>query len=381
MILWEENILGRTMLSNRAGGSGLIKASIIRVIVSAVLIMSLVVLPSCHLSGNGPEGSLESSDSDLTGRPDEDTLVLGFSQLGSESSWRVGSTVSIQQAAADSGIQLMFENAQQKQENQIKAIRSFIAYQVDVIAFSPIVEDGWDNVLMEAKAAGIPVLLVDRYIDTHDESLFDGFVGSDFEEEGRRAGRFLRDYFDGRYSSVELPEDGKVRIVELMGTEGSSPMRGRYSGFREIIGEDSRFEIIVSESGDFLRSLGKEKMRNIISDLKEQRENDQSDGRIDVLYSHNDGMTLGAIEALREAGFRPGIDVLIISVDGEQAAIDKMKEGEINCVVECTPMMGPLVMELVNKLAAGDTIPRFNYNDEKVFTQFDDLDSLPPRGF
>ena len=158
-------------------------------------------------------------------------------------------------------------------------------------------------------------------------------------------------------------------------------MRGRYSGFREIIGDDVRFEVIASESGDFLRSLGKEKMRNIISDLKEQSESDQSEGRIDVLFSHNDGMTLGAIEALKEAGLRPGVDVIIISVDGEQAAIDKMKEGEINCVVECTPMMGPLVMDLVKKLAAGETIPRFNYNDEKVFTQFDDLDSLPPRGF
>ncbi len=371
----------RTNMANKVRGSGYYKKSIIRLLLSAVLIMSLAVLPSCGFDDNGPEGGHESTGSDITGRPDENTLVLGFSQLGSESSWRVGSTVSIQQAAADSGIQLMFENAQQKQENQIKAIRSFIAYQVDVIAFSPIVEDGWDNVLMEAKAAGIPVLLVDRYINTHDESLFDGFVGSDFEEEGRRAGRFLRDYFDGRYSSVELPEDGKVRIVELTGTEGSSPMRGRYSGFREIIGDDVRFEVIASESGDFLRSLGKEKMRNIISDLKEQSESDQSEGRIDVLFSHNDGMTLGAIEALKEAGLRPGVDVIIISVDGEQAAIDKMKEGEINCVVECTPMMGPLVMDLVKKLAAGETIPRFNYNDEKVFTQFDDLDSLPPRGF
>ncbi len=277
------------------------KFSIARMILSTALILSLIILPSCGIDG-GPQGSNESIGSDLTGRPDEDTLVLGFSQLGSESSWRVGSTVSIQQAAADSGIQLMFDNAQQKQENQIKAIRSFIAYQVDVIAFSPIVEDGWDNVLMEAKAAGIPVLLVDRYINTHDESLFDGFVGSDFEEEGRRAGRFLRDYYDERYSSVDLPEDGKVRIVELMGTEGSSPMRGRYSGFREILDGDSRFEIVVSESGDFLRSLGKEKMRNIISDLKEQAEDDPAAGRIDVLYSHNDGMTLGAIEALKEAG-------------------------------------------------------------------------------
>lgn len=355
---------------------------------SAVLAVCLLLffclpLVACDM-GVGDDGKATSSTDDLTGRVDEQTIVLGFSQLGSESAWRVGSTVSIQQAAESAGIQLMFENAQQKQENQIKAIRSFIAYQVDVIAFSPIVEDGWDNVLLEAKAAGIPVLLVDRYINTHDESLFAGLVGSDFVEEGRRAGHFLVDYYNGKYESVELPADDKVRIVELTGTVGSSPMRGRESGFREIIGDDERFEVITSESGDFLRSLGEEKMREIIERLRQEASvaGDTEKARIDVLYSHNDAMTLGAIDALEEAGLNPGEDVVIISVDGEQEAIDRLKDGEINCVVECTPMMGDLVMELVGKLAAGETIPRFNFNEETVFTRYDaNLSELPPRGY
>ncbi len=294
---------------------------------------------------------------------DESQVLLGFSQLGSESAWRIGNTISVQEAAKRAGVQLMFENAEQKQEKQIKAIRSFIAYQVDVIAFSPIVEDGWDNVLQEAKAAGIPVLTTDRRINTADESLIVGFVGSDFSEEGRSAGRFVL---------KKMADAQHVNIVEISGTLDSTPMRQRAAGFREILGDDERFEIIESVSGDFLRSKGKECMQGLLS-----RHDD-----IDVLYSHNDAMTLGAIEAIEEAGLVPGKDIVIITVDGEQAAIDLLKEGKINCVVECTPLIGDMIMELAKKLAAGESIPRNTYSEEKVFSEFDtDLDSLPARGY
>ncbi|MDR0897202.1 MAG: ABC transporter substrate-binding protein [Oscillospiraceae bacterium] len=295
--------------------------------------------------------------------PAEDTLLLGFSQLGSESGWRIGNTLSIQEAAAEAGVQLMFDNAEQSQEKQIKALRSFIAYQVDVIAFSPIVEEGWEHVLTEAKNAGIPVLLVDRYIKAEDDSLYAGRIGSDFTEEGRKAGRFL----------IERTQDmAEVRIVELTGTEDSTPMLQRGEGFRGELSGDSRFVLLDSRSGDFLRSKGRECMEYFLETYDD----------IDVLYSHNDSMTLGAIEAIEEKGLVPGQDIVIISVDGEQQAIDLLKAGKINCVVECTPLFGAQVMELAKQLKAGETIPRVIYTDETVFTEFDqNLDTLTPRGY
>ncbi len=293
----------------------------------------------------------------------ENAILLGYAQLGSESAWRIGNSQSIKDAAQRAGIQLMFENAEQSQEKQIKAIRSFIAYQVDVIAFSPIVEDGWDNVLREAKEAGIPVLLVDRLIKTDDESLYVGFIGSDFFEEGRSAGRFLE---------KKTADMDHVRIVEIAGTEDSSPMRQRGLGFRAVVGDNPKFEILESISGDFLLSKGKECMEYLLQKYSD----------IDVLYSHNDSMTLGAIEAIEAAGLTPGKDIIIITVDGEQKAIDFLKEGKINCVVECTPLLGDVVMDLTKKLAAGETIDRVTYSTETVFTEFDtDLDSLPERGY
>ena len=292
-----------------------------------------------------------------------DTLLLGFSQLGSESGWRIGNTQSVHAAAERAGVQLMYDNAEQKQEKQIKALRSFIAYQVDVIAFSPIVEEGWEHVLTEAKNAGIPVLLIDRFIATEEEGLYAGYIGADFTEEGRRAGRFL----------LEKTKDMEtVKVVELAGTEDSTPMRQRSEGFREVLAGHARIEIIDSVSGDFLRSKGLECMASFL----------QQHDDIDVLYSHNDSMTFGAIDAIEEAGLRPGEDIIIISVDGEQEAIDLLKEGKINCVVECTPLFGDQVMELAMRLKNGEEINAHTYTRETVFTEFDEnLDQLAPRGY
>ncbi|HIR07134.1 MAG TPA: ABC transporter substrate-binding protein [Candidatus Pullichristensenella stercoripullorum] len=313
------------------------------------------------LGGCAPRSAPE----DTAGDGGEDTVLLGFSQLGRESAWRMGNSRDIQEAAERAGVQLMYDNAQQEQENQIKAIRSFIAYQVDVIAFAPIVEQGWDTVLTEARDAGIPVLLTDRFIVTEDPSLYVGYVGADFLAEGRKAGAFLVEKADR-----EGLED--LKIVELSGTLSSTPMQQRSSGFREMIAGDARFEILETVSGDFLRSKGKECMIALL----ERHE------RIDVLFSHNDSMTLGAIEAIEEAGLRPGEDIIIITVDGEQAAIDLLQEGKINCVVECTPMLGDIIMDLTKKLAAGEEIPRVTHPEEDVFCEFDaDLMDIPPRGY
>ncbi len=298
-------------------------------------------------------------------RTEEQSLLLGFSQLGWESAWRLANTESIKSAAEKAGVSLMYENAEQKQERQIKAIREFIAYQVDVIAFSPIVETGWDNVLQEAKDAGIPVLTTDRMIQTADENLWAGYVGSDFYQEGVSAGSFLLE-------KAEREGLGELNIVELSGTLDSSPMLQRAAGFRDTIAANPGLRVIDSMSGDFFRPKGRECMQVLM---------DKYD-KIDVLYSHNDAMALGAIEVMEEAGLVPGEDVIIITVDGEQAAIDLLKEGKINCVVECKPDIGEMVMELAKQLAAGEEIPRITFSEEAVFTEFDEnLDAIAPRGY
>jgi simple sugar transport system substrate-binding protein len=298
----------------------------------------------------------------------DDSLVLGFSQIGAESAWRNCNTRSVQEAAAKAGIQLLFFNAEQKQENQIKAIRSFIAYQVDVIAFVPIVSDGWENVLEEARDADIPVLVCDREITVNDETLYAGYIGTDSAEEGRNAALFLVGKFPGE--SGERGQ-GPVKIVELRGTEGSSAASKRAEGFREILEGYPEFEIIYSASGDFLRSKGYELMCSILESFED----------IDVIFSHNDGMTLGALDAMKERGIRPGTDIVIVTIDAEQAAIDALRRGEVNCVVECNPKQGPHIMRLARSLAENQPIQRITHMNEAVFREGDDLSSLPPRGY
>jgi len=299
-------------------------------------------------------------------------IILGFSQIGAESAWRNCNTRSVQEAAAEAGIQLLFFNAEQKQENQIKAIRSFIAYQVDVIAFVPIVTDGWENVLEEAREANIPVLICDREINIDDESLYAGYLGTNMLVQGKSSAEYLVKKFINSETGRFLPErDRPVRIVELSGTEGSSPAIMRAEGFREVLSGYSGFEIIYSASGDFLRSKGYELMCNILEEFDD----------IDVIYSHNDGMTLGAIDAMRERGIKPGDDIIIVSIDAEQAAIDALIRGEINCVVECNPKQGPDIMRLAGLLASGGNIPRLIYMNEVVFSEWDDLSNIEPRGY
>ncbi|MBP5452123.1 MAG: ABC transporter substrate-binding protein [Treponema sp.] len=331
------------------------------------LIIILVSLCSMFFSGCS-KGQVESKTQKL---PEEKKLILGFSQIGSESAWRTRNTQSIFEAAAENDIQILFDDAQQKQENQLKAIRSFIVYQVDVIAFVPIVEDGWDNVLTEAKEAGIPVILVDRQINA-DPSLYAGFLGEDGLEEGRRAARFLLNKCQNL--------TGPIRIYEMSGTENSSVVRDRAKGFREIIETDSKFKIIHSEDGDFLRSRGKEIAEKLIN------QSGKKDGlyfegqKINAVYSHNDSMTLGMLDSLENFGISTK-DTIIISVDAEQKSIDALTSGKLNCVVECNPNLGPMLMQLVKDIAAGKTIPRVTYNSETAFTENDDFSLYQPRGY
>lgn len=295
-------------------------------------------------------------------------LILGFSQIGSESAWRTRNTQSIFEAAEENGIQILFDDAQQKQANQLKAIRSFIVYQVDVIAFVPIVSDGWDNVLQEAKDAGIPVIVVDREIDC-DESLYAGFLGENGLEEGFAAANFLVNKCRNRNSTIN--------IVEFSGTENSSIATQRAQGFRNVIEKYPKFKIIHSEDGDFLRSRGKEMMDRIINENHGLKLDGQP---IDVIYSHNDSMTLGLLDSLHNNHINPK-NVIIISIDAEQKSIDALVKGELNCVVECNPNSGPTLMKLVKQLASDGIIPRKTYMLDKIFTEDDDFLTYTPRGY
>jgi simple sugar transport system substrate-binding protein len=292
-------------------------------------------------------------------------LLLGFSQIGSESAWRIGNTKDIEEQASAYGVSLMLENANQKQENQIDAIRRFIAYKVDVIAFSPIVEEGWDNVLREAKEAGIPVILVDRDISTETEGLTTCLIGADFYAEGVMAGEYLIRKAD----ALGLEQ---VNIVEITGTENSTPMRQRQAGFLDAISGDERMCVLESIDGDFLKSRGAECMRYLLETYGED---------IDVVYSHNDEMTLGALPEIESAGFVPGSDMIIISIDGGQEAIDVLKSGKINCVVECTPKLGKELMETALKLKAGEPVEALIHPTEEIFTDETDPQSIGPRGY
>lgn len=277
-------------------------------------------------------------------------IVLGFSQVGSESEWRVADTKSIKSAAAKSGIDLIFEDGKQHQENQIAAIRSFIRRKVDVIAFSPIVESGWDDVLKEAKAAGIPVILVDRTVDLKDDSLWLSFMGSDFVEEGRRAARWI---VANTKSSA-----GQVNIVELQGTIGSAPAIDRTAGFEEVLKDYPNYKIVISESGDFFQDQGYAVMKKILA---------REHPRIDALFAHNDDMAIGAIQAMEEAGLKPGKDVKIVSIDAAHGAFKAMIDGKLNCTVECNPLLGPELMKAVQDYMGGKDLPLRMITSESVF--------------
>ena len=301
----------------------------------------------------------------------KDKIVVGFSQIGAESAWRVANTESItSEAAKRPNIELKFSDAQQKQENQIKAIRNFIAQGVDVIAFSPVVETGWTPVLKEAKRAGIPVILSDRAVDTEDDSLWVTFMGSDFVEEGRRAARYLADNYD-KIKRADKSSD-VVNIVELQGTVGSAPAIDRKTGFEEIMKDHPNFKVIKSQSGDFTRSKGKEVMEAFLK---------AEGNKIDVLYAHNDDMAIGAIQAIEEFGLKPGKDIIIISIDAVRGAFEAMIEGKLNCTVECSPLLGPQLYDAVEALMAGKSLPKRIVTNEGVFPQDVAAKELPNRKY
>lgn len=311
-----------------------------------------VPLPAQSDAGAPPSLSdwMKSSISDV--KP-EKPIVLGFSQLGKESAWRMANSASVQDAAAESGISLIMKNAEQSQTLQFDAVRSFIRKKVDVIAIAPVVESGWDEILQEAKLAGIPVVILDRSVNVKDTSLFVTTIGSDFHEEGVKAGKYVLDRMRNH--------SGPIRIAELQGTRGSTPSIRRGEGFRSIIASRSDMVITQSAPADFTETKGKEIMRGFLRLPAEKRPQ--------VLFAHNDEMAFGAIEAIEEAGLKPGEDIVIISVDGSRRALEKLAEGKITAVVECNPLLGPLLMQATKEIMSGRTLPKRMVPQEDIFTQ------------
>lgn len=295
-------------------------------------------------------------------KDEEEKFTLGFAQVGNESEFRAVNTRSIVNAAQEAGVELNLKNADNNQAKQIEIIREFIEQDVDVIAFSPMVENGWEKVLKEAKDAGIPVILSDREIKVNDSSLWTSFIGSDFIEEGRRAARWL----------VGDSTEDVTNIIELEGTKGSAPAVGRKQGFNEVIQNHPNFQILDSLPGDFTLAKGKEMMKTAL---------DAYGDEIDVVYAHNDDMAIGAIEAIDEFGLRAGTDIKVISIDATKKAFSALSAGKLNFSVECNPLLGPQLMKAVKDLMTGKEIPMKIITSERTYTQEEAKKEIKKRNY
>jgi ABC-type sugar transport system substrate-binding protein len=332
------------------------RTTLTRTVLAAVAATSLFALSACASdAGNEPAGGGNETAAD------DGVITLGFSQVGAESGWRAANTKSIQDTlTAENGFDLKFSDAQQKQENQIQAIRTYITQGVDVIAFSPVVETGWDAVLGEAKAAGIPVILTDRAVDSDDETLYESFIGSDFVKEGETAGQWVAENFDGE----------GLKVVELQGTTGSAPAIDRKEGFESAI-EGSDVEIIDSQTGNFTRAEGKTVMEGFLN------KHDQ----IDLVFAHNDDMGLGAIEAIEAAGLEPGKDIQIVTIDAVKDGMQALADGKINYIVECNPLLGPDLAEIAKAVIAGEEVEKRIVVKDEAFDQAAAKEALPTREY
>ena len=279
--------------------------------------------------------------------PANKTLTIGFAQTGAESAWRNANTISIKDEAKKRGVDLRFVDANSKVDNQRKAISDFIAQKVDVIMVAPLEVDGWDQVLKDAKAAGIPVIISDRRISSPPD-LYTCFIGSDFLEEGRRAGEWLA-----------KKTAGKANIAELQGEVGSAPARDRKKGFEEAIAKFPGMKIIMSQTANFRRADGQQLMATF---LQKPEAKD-----ITAVFAHNDDMALGAIGAIEAAGKKPGKDMIIISIDGIKEAFQAMADGKLNCTVECNPLLGPSLFDAAEKIHKGEKVEKEIYSKEGVF--------------
>lgn len=330
--------------------------NIVKKILSALMICAMVMTLSGCSVGAFSDVKEQEQNEGMAFPQDENLIVVGISQVGSEAAWRIANTRSVQEAfSQENGYFMIFDNARQRQENQIKAVRSFISQRVDYIVIAPVIEDGWETVLKEAKDAGIPVIIMDRMISVRDDTLYTTHVGTDQKEEGLRAGKWLEE---------ELKNTGResddIDIVVLQGTKGSSAQRGRSIGFDRVYETHDNWNILTQRDGDFTITKGREEMENILEAFPE----------FDVLVCQNDDMAIGALEVLKENGISTGIngDVIVISYDATKEGLTCVQNGTINVDVECNPIQGEAISAIIKKLEAGEEVEKEYFVEEKVFT-------------
>ena len=295
-----------------------------------------------------------------------DVITVGFSQVGAESDWRTANTESMQTTfSEENGYELIFDDAQQKQENQLTAIRNFIQQEVDYILLAPVTETGWDTVLQEAEDAEIPVIIVDRMVDVSDDSLYTTWIGTDSLLEGRKAAEWLNAYVTAKEIA---PED--VHIVDIQGTIGSTAQIGRTQGLEEGV-EKYGWDLLEQQSGEFTQAKGQEVMESMLKKYD----------NINVVYCENDNEAFGAIDAIEAAGKTVGTDIangeiLVISFDTTNAGLTDVLNGKIACDVECNPLHGPRAEALIQALEAGEEVDKLNYVDEEIFAVDDTVTSV-----
>ena len=315
--------------------------------------LTAVMAFSLTACGGGDAGSSSSSGSKTSDAGSSDkTITVGFSQVGAESDWRTANTESMKSTFSEAnGYKLIFDDAQQKQENQITAIRNFIQQDVDYIVLAPVTESGWDTVLQEAKDAEIPVIIVDRMVKVKDDSLYTAWVGSNFELEGKKAAAYLKAYAEKKGMSAP-------KIVDIQGTIGASAQIGRTKGLEDAVKAES-WNLLEKTTGEFTQAKGQEVMESFLKQYDD----------IDVVFAENDNMAWGAVDAIKAAGKQPGKDIIIICFDAVHETFNKMMAGEINCAVECNPLHGPRVDSIIKTLEAGGTVDKIAYVDEGVFDE------------
>ena len=300
----------------------------------------------------------------------DDTITVGFSQVGAESDWRTANTESMKSTfSEENGYNLIFDDAQQKQENQLTAIRNFIQQEVDYIVLAPVTETGWDTVLKEAKDAGIPVIIVDRMVDVSDDSLYTAWVGSNFKLEGQKAMAWLDAYLEAKGRG-----DEDINLVDIQGTIGASAQIGRTEGFDEAVEAHDNWNTIAQQSGEFTQAKGQEVMESILK---------QSGDDIDVVYCENDNEAFGAIDAITAAGKKVGTgkdDILVMSFDSTKTGLTDVKDGKIILDTECNPLHGPRVEEIIKSLEAGKEPDKKQYVDEEVFAAVKDVAKISADG-
>lgn len=332
------------------------------------LLLSMLAFVGCESSRFAERKNLTTVPSEGT---ESNSIVVGFSQLGAESDWRSANTESMKEAfSAKNGYTLVFKDGQQKQSNQITAVRTFIQQDVDYIVLAPVTESGWDSVLEEAKEADIPVILVDRLVDVSDNTLYKCWVGSDFELEAKKVCEWLNQY---AIANEIAPED--LHIVDLQGTLGSTAQIGRSRGLNEAAMENG-WDIVALAEADFTQARGREVMASML----------RTYDNINVVYCENDNEAIGAIMALEAAGYTVGSDILngevmVLSFDGiNEEALDYAKEGKIACIGECNPMHGSRVADMIEQLENGETIQKFNYVEEQIFSSLPDVSEITVDG-